>query len=66
MRLRTIWTLPGLPLRERLHRSADWFWLATARHLPRRIAYWSFVVEGTRAIKTDVTYMDLFSWMDHR
>ena len=71
MRLRTIWTLRGYPLRERLSRTSEWFWLTAARHIPERLAYWSFVVHGSRYIKGDevvpeVRYADLFARMDHR
>lgn len=71
MRLSTIWTMPAMTLRERLRRTSEWFWLNTARHIPERLAYWSFVVHGSRYIKGDevvhdVKYMDLFGRMDHR
>lgn len=71
MRLRTIWTIPAMALPERLHRTSEWFWLKAARHIPERLAYWSFVVHGTRYIAGnevvhDVKYMDLFGRMEHR
>lgn len=64
MRFRTIWTIPAMSLRERLRRSRDWAAAAIAHRLPRRIAYWSFIDTGVRAIKNDevvpeVTYMAL-------
>lgn len=71
MRLRTIWTIPAMSLTERLHRTSEWFWLTAARHIPERLAYWSFVVHGTRYIADnevvpEVGYMELFERMGHR
>lgn len=40
MRLRTIWTLRGLPLKERLARTRDWAAMETGARLPLRIRYW--------------------------
>ena len=64
MRLKTIWTLPGLPLRERLNRTTEAFWRGLAHRLPRRLAYWSFIDTGVRHIGSDeivpeVPYVDL-------
>lgn len=53
MRLGTIWTMPGLPLRERLSRTGEWSWMTLAHRLPRRLAYWSFVDSGARYIRSD-------------
>ena len=69
MKLTTIWTLPGLPLRERISRTQEWGWRTTAHHLPRRLAYWSFIDTGVRTMKPDeevpaVTFMDLLSRAD--
>lgn len=54
MRLRTIWTLPGLPLRERLRRTADWCDSEIAYHLPKRIKYWAVIHVGSH-VTTQVT-----------
>jgi hypothetical protein len=64
MRLTTIWTLPGLPLRERLNRTGEAFMRGLAHRLPRRLAYWSFIDTGVRHIRgneivPEVCYMDL-------
>ena len=33
----------------------DFAWLWLARHLPKRLAYWSYIVQGSRAMNdTDV------------
>lgn len=63
MRLRTIWTIPAMSTRERLDRTADWAAQQVAWHLPPRIAYWSFIRLGVRAIGNEVvpevTYVDV-------
>jgi hypothetical protein len=66
MKLTTIWTLPELGLRERLHRTGETAWMATAHRLPRRLAYWSFIESGVRYIRPDevvpeVTFTDLLN-----
>lgn len=68
MRIRTIWTLPGLPLRERLSRTREAFWRGLAHRLPRPLAYWSFIDTGVRHIENDeivpdVTYVTLLKRM---
>ena len=40
MRFTTIWSLPGLPLKERVNRSLDLWSLHIADHLPKRLAFW--------------------------
>jgi hypothetical protein len=40
MILRTIWTLRGLPLKERLARTRDSLASSIGGHLPLRIRYW--------------------------
>ena len=65
MKLSTIWTTPGIPLRERLHRTAEWALLQTAQHMPRRLAYWVLIDQGARAstgrysdtVVPDMTFM---------
>lgn len=64
MKLSTIWTLRGLPLRERFARTGEWAMRAVAHRLPRRLAYWSFIDTGSRHMRRDevvpdVRYMDL-------
>lgn len=49
MKFWTIWT-SGYPLREKLHRSEEWFMRGLAHRLPRRLAYWSFIDSGVRYI----------------
>ena len=43
MKLTTIWTLRGMPLRERLARTVEWAVQSAAHRLPRRLAYWSYI-----------------------
>jgi hypothetical protein len=50
MRLKTIWTIPAMSLRERLSRTGELVLMTTAHHLPRRLAYWSFIDTGVRHI----------------
>ena len=71
MRLSTIWTMPAMTLRERLRRTSEWAWHLTARHLPRRLAYWSFIDTGarmtsTREVVPEVRFMDLAARLEHR
>lgn len=66
MRLRIIWTLRGMTFRERLNRTGDALAHGMAHHLPRKIAYWSFIDTGVRLIRNDevvpeVRYTDLLS-----
>lgn len=39
--------------RYELEKLDEKFWLWLARHLPRKLAYWSYVVQGTRHIRND-------------
>lgn len=64
MRLRTIWTIGAMTLAERVRRTGTWALIKVASHLPRPLAYWVFVVHGTRHIHPrevmgDVRYADL-------
>lgn len=67
MKLTTIWTLRGLPLRERLHRTSELWWFYTApRFLPRRLRYGVLIVEGVRQIRPnevvpEVPFMDVLA-----
>ena len=61
MRLTTIWTIPAMSLRERLHRTwFEWALPGIAHRLPRKLAYWSYIDTGVRYIGdevvTDVRY----------
>lgn len=62
MKLTTIWTLPGLPISERVARTGEAFMRGLAHRLPRRLAYWSLIDSGVRhmhsdEIVPDVTFM---------
>lgn len=68
MRFTTIWTWPGLPLKERLERTKEAFWRGLAHRLPRKLAYWSYVDTGARFIARDevvpdVRYTEIFERM---
>lgn len=45
MRFRTIWSLRGLPLVERLARTRDWAAMTAAGKLPLRVRYWATILE---------------------
>lgn len=62
MELVTIWTLPASDFGEKVSRTQEWAWRKAAHHLPRRLAYWSFIDSGVRYmnendIVPDVTYL---------
>lgn len=64
MKLTTIWTLPAMPLKERLNRTAEWAAQTAASKLPTRIRYWTFIQVGSEAmspndIVPEVKFMDL-------
>lgn len=40
MRFTTIWSLPGLPVKERIDRTLDCWALNTADWIPKRLAFW--------------------------
>lgn len=54
MRFTTIWTIPAMPLRERLARTGEWALRAIAHRMPRRLAYWVLVDTGGRHMANDV------------
>lgn len=64
MKLTTIWT-SGYPLREKLQRTSELWWVYTApRLLPKRLRYGVLICEGVRAIRSDevvpeVTFLDV-------
>lgn len=37
----------------------DFAWLWAARHLPKQLAYWSYIVQGSRAMKPDDVVPDV-------
>lgn len=66
MKLRTIWTLRGMSVRERLNRTGEVMVQGLAHRLPRRLAYWSFIDTGGRHIQgyevvPEVRYTDLLA-----
>jgi hypothetical protein len=69
MKFMTIWTLPAAPLREKVSRTHDWAWRTAAAHLPKRLAYWSYIHQSVRnteptEIVPEVPYMTVLSRMD--
>jgi hypothetical protein len=69
MRFWTIWTLPAMPLRERLGRTREWAALWVAHRLPRRLAYWSFIdsvgrYTGGDDVIPEIRAMDVLQRMD--
>ena len=69
MRLRTIWTLPGMALRERWHRTGEWAAMAVAWRLPRRVLYWAAVraacVAEPNLNPSDVTVTEMMEAIGH-
>lgn len=64
MRLRTIWTIPAMTLRDRLRETQDWAAFEVAEHLPKRVRYWVFIQVGGKALHDDelvgdVKFVDL-------
>jgi hypothetical protein len=51
MRFTTIWTLPGLPLGERILRTRDWAAQKTGSYLPKRVCYWVTLHEIAKATR---------------
>jgi len=52
MKFTTIWSMPGIPLGERLLRTRDWGAMAVAACLPLRVRYWTTLLEIGRATRT--------------
>jgi hypothetical protein len=47
MKFWTIWTIPAMTLRERLHRTwDDWFLQGLAARMPKRLAFWVVIHAG--------------------
>ena len=68
MKLTTIWPLRHMTLRERLRRTADLLDMTIAAHLPRRVAYWAYIQQGSKAmppnqVVPDARFMDLLANM---
>ena len=68
MRLTTIWTLRGMPIRERFARTGEWLIQSAAHRLPRRLAYWSYIDSTARhsmrhpnAIVPDIAALDVIA-----
>jgi len=51
MRLSTIWTLPSMPLMERLRRTQEWATMEFASRLPKRVKYWVTIQEIARTTR---------------
>lgn len=70
MKLSTIWTIPAVPLKERLHRTSEWAYLTVASHLPKRLRYWTLISVGAEVTTStlaetpvpEVLFMDV---LDH-
>lgn len=52
MRFTTIWSIPGLPLTERIDRTLDWAAMELADILPKRAVYWITMVQIGKATMT--------------
>jgi hypothetical protein len=72
MKLTSIWTMRGMTLAERLRRTRECGWRSLAHHLPRTLAYWSYIDTGARMMNKpgdvvpDVRYMDLLERLGQR
>jgi hypothetical protein len=60
--LRSVWTNPTLERRERLERTRELGWVFVASHLPKKLAYWSYMNMGVQHIHggeivPDVSYV---------
>lgn len=71
MRLKTIWTLRGMALKERFRRTGEWAAMEVAIRLPQKIKYWVAVLEiGKVTSKTpgkpvmDITLDEILSKLD--
>jgi hypothetical protein len=51
MRLKTIWTIPGMKTAERLHRTLEWSAQVAASRLPLRVRYWATIQEIGKATR---------------
>jgi len=51
MRLRTIWTIPAMTVRERLRRTREWAAMEVGARLPLRVRYWTAMQEIAHATR---------------
>jgi hypothetical protein len=65
------WTIvtSGYPISEISNRLQEWAWREAAHRLPRRLAYWSFIDSGIRAlgpndVVPEARYMDLLERLE--
>lgn len=59
MRLRTIWTLRGMSLRERLNRTKETAAMNVAACLPTQVRYWVVIQEFSRQAPNDRHPLDI-------
>jgi hypothetical protein len=52
MRFITIWSFPGVPLRERIERTKDLWSMCVDNILPKRVRYWVTIREIAKATMT--------------
>lgn len=69
MRLKSIWTLRGMPMAERVDRTIEWVCIQLSHRLPKRIQYWSFIHSVNQNIHPheivpEVTAMEILNRMD--
>lgn len=58
MRLKTIWTIPAMTLRERIRRTSDLLNMKIAGRLPKRVKYWAYIQAGSSAMSSDAVVTD--------
>ena len=49
MRFFTIWSIPSMPIRERLNRTLDWLFITLSMWLPKKLRYWVTMLEIGKA-----------------
>jgi hypothetical protein len=69
MKLKTIWTMPAMSLRERFGRTYDLVLIKLAHHLPASLKYRVFLDVGAANIRPDETvpsvyYFDILQRME--
>lgn len=60
MRFTAIWTMPSYSLRERIRNTGEWALIKLAHHLPRKLAYRSFIDTGARYIEDHETVPSVY------
>ena len=66
MRFTTIWTIPAMSFRERLHRTGEWASIKTAWALPSRVLYWAAVRAAVKVEpNTDPSGVTVAQMMEH-